>query len=142
MYYDLSLLPTNTLELNHLLTALQDSAYGTVAVDYEFADTLVTPPPESFQKLKVPMAWCRQVILSWSAESRNFGDWAECHSPPAQPGGEQWIRHRGSAAQKLENFPCAVRGVWGELAPMQNYDIISLDIANKLPFMPKRNPVY
>jgi hypothetical protein len=56
MYYDLSLLPTNTLELNHLLTALQDSAYGTVAVDYEFADTLVTPPPESFQKLKVPMA--------------------------------------------------------------------------------------
>lgn len=53
MYYDLSLVPTSLLELNHLLSALKGSPFGTVAIDYEFADVLVTPPPESLGKLKV-----------------------------------------------------------------------------------------
>ena len=64
MYYDLSILPTNILEINHLLTALQDSSYGTVAVDFEFADTIVTPPPEIFQKFKVLLTSCRQPTTS------------------------------------------------------------------------------
>jgi hypothetical protein len=53
MYYDLSLLPNNLLDLNHLLATLKDSPFGAVAIDYEFADVMVTPPPESFGKLKV-----------------------------------------------------------------------------------------
>ena len=53
MYYDLSLLPANFLNLNHLLTSLKDSPFGTVAVDFEFIDTVITPPPEVFTKLKV-----------------------------------------------------------------------------------------
>lgn len=53
MYYDLSLLPGNLIELVHTLRAVTDSAYHAVAIDYEFADTHITPPPESFTKLKV-----------------------------------------------------------------------------------------
>lgn len=55
MYYDLSLLPNNLLELNHLLKTLLNSPFGTAAIDYEFTDTLVTPPPDSFNKLKVTL---------------------------------------------------------------------------------------
>ncbi len=63
MYYDLSLLPANFLNLNHLLTALKDSPFGTVAVDFEFTDTLITPPPEVFTKLKVLLLACSKTIL-------------------------------------------------------------------------------
>jgi hypothetical protein len=62
MYYDLSLLPANFLSLNHLLAALKDSPFGTVAVDFEFTDTLITPPPEVFTKLKVLALGCSKTI--------------------------------------------------------------------------------
>lgn len=34
MYYDLSLLPTNTIELLHLLKSITEGAYRAAAIDY------------------------------------------------------------------------------------------------------------
>ena len=34
MYYDISLLPTNTIEILHLLKTISESAYRAAAIDY------------------------------------------------------------------------------------------------------------
>ena len=52
MYYDLSLLPTSTLDLAHLLRSISPSPYCAVAIDHEFTDTLVTPPGDILAKIK------------------------------------------------------------------------------------------
>lgn len=51
MYYDLSLLPTSTIDLHHLLLSLKASSYHAAAIDHEFTDCLVSPPPPSFNTL-------------------------------------------------------------------------------------------
>ena len=53
MYYDLSLVPANLMDLNHLLKKISDSAIKAVAIDYEYTDTVIPALPESFNKLKV-----------------------------------------------------------------------------------------
>ena len=45
MYYDLSIIPNNSIETTHLIKSLKESAYCAVAIDYHFKDTLVTAPP-------------------------------------------------------------------------------------------------
>lgn len=46
MYYDLSLLPTNMIEVNHLLKNIQEaSIIGAAAIDYEFVDSAIPPVP-------------------------------------------------------------------------------------------------
>lgn len=51
MYYDLSLPATSTLDLVHLLRTLPPT-YCALAIDYPFTDTTVTPPPDTFIKIK------------------------------------------------------------------------------------------
>ena len=53
MYLDLSVVPANLLDLNHLLRGLQESAIGAVAIDYEYCDVAIAPLPDSFAKLQV-----------------------------------------------------------------------------------------
>ena len=55
MYYDLSLIPTNSIEINHLLRNIQEFHYANAAIDYEFKDTNVVAPSEGFQNIKVFM---------------------------------------------------------------------------------------
>jgi len=51
MYYDLSLPATSTLELTHLLRTLPPT-YCAAAIDHHFTDTTITPPSDSFTKIK------------------------------------------------------------------------------------------
>jgi hypothetical protein len=83
MYYDLSLLPSNLLELNHLLKTIKETAIGAVAIDYEFTDTLITPPPDSFNKLKVISQRFSSTtqISNYSVESPSSSN--NCHTPSA-----------------------------------------------------------
>lgn len=62
MYLDLSVVPANLLDLNHLLRGLKESAIGAVAVDYEYCDTALAPLPESFAKLQVSSVGYSKVI--------------------------------------------------------------------------------
>ena len=51
MYYDLSLPPTSTLDLTHLLRTLPPT-YCALAIDHSFTDVTITPPPDAFAKIK------------------------------------------------------------------------------------------
>lgn len=62
MYFDLSVVPANLLDLNHLLRGLHESAIGAVAIDYEYCDVVIAPLPESFAKLQVSSNWFSKVI--------------------------------------------------------------------------------
>ena len=60
MYSDLSLVPTNSIDINHLLAHMQEYRVATAAIDYQFRDDLISPqPPETFTRIKVPLETVR-----------------------------------------------------------------------------------
>ena len=44
MYVDLSIIPTNKLELTHILKKVKGDPYAHIAFDFEFKDTQIKAP--------------------------------------------------------------------------------------------------